>query len=79
MFSQQVLYNSLEQQGTKTENGGLNTNQRKEMKRQGLYREMRRRPLPLMSKGEEEQATEERILTGKQRKCIDINAKGGDC
>ena len=78
MFSQQVLYNSLEQQGTKKENGGLNTTQRKEMQRQILYGEMRRRPLPLMSKGEEEQETKERILTGKQRKCISINAKGGD-
>ena len=34
-------------------------------------------PLPLMSKGEEEQATGGRA--GKQRKCIAINAKGGDC
>ena len=46
-------------------------------------------PLPLMSKGEEEQTTggragkqEEKTTgerAGKQRKCIAINAKGGDC
>ena len=28
---------------------------------------------------QEEQATGERTLTGKQRKCIAINVKGGDC
>ena len=46
-------------------------------------------PLPLMSKGEEEKSTGERAgkqeekttggRAGKQRKCIAINAKGGDC
>ena len=32
-------------------------------------------PLPLMSKGEENQKGR---LKGKKRKCISINAKGGD-
>ena len=33
VFSQQLVYTSLEQQGTKSEEEGLNTSQREEMKR----------------------------------------------
>ena len=88
-FSQQVSYITLEQHSTISAEEDLNVTQKKEVQRQSPYGEMRRRPVPLMSKGEEEkttggragkqkeQATRER--ESKQRKGIAINAKGGDC
>jgi len=89
VFSQQVSYITLEQHSTISAEEDLNVTQKKEVQRQSPYGEMRHRPLPLMSKGEEEQTTGGRAgkqkeqatreRESKQRKWIAINAKGGDC
>ena len=63
-FSKQASYITLEKHSTISPEEDLNVTQRKEMQQQSSYGEMRRRPLPLMSKGEEEQTTGGRA--GKQ-------------
>ena len=58
VFSQQLLYTSLEQQGIKPEEEGLKKTQREEMQRYNLHWNMCN-PLPLISKGEEKKVEED--------------------